>query len=107
MAHYAELDENMIVQRVLVMGDEDEEIISAQLLEQFGTVWKRTSYNTLNGVHAFGGTPFRKNYAGIGYFYDEILDAFVPPQCHAEATLNETTAQWECANEIHQPPVSE
>lgn len=104
MAHYAELDSNNIVQRVLVMGDEDESIIEAQLNEQFGTIWKRTSYNTLNGVHAFGSTPFRKNYAGIGYTYDEERNAFIPPklECHPSLiTLNEGTCQWTCSHSSH------
>jgi len=58
-------------------------------------VWKQTSYNTSGGVHLLGGTPFRKNYAGIGYTYDEDRDAFIPPKPFNSWVLNETTCQWE------------
>ena len=56
---------------------------------------KRTSYNTRGGVHTEGGTPFRKNYAGIGYRYDEALDAFIPPKPFESWFLNEETCLWE------------
>ena len=58
-------------------------------------VWKQTSYNTSGGVHLLGGTPFRKNHAGIGYTYDEDKDAFIPKQPYPSWTLNETTCLWE------------
>ena len=58
-------------------------------------VWKQTSYNTSGGVHLLGGTPFRKNHAGIGMTYDEDKDAFIPKQPYASWTLNEETCQWE------------
>jgi hypothetical protein len=58
-------------------------------------VWKQTSYNTIGGVHKLGGTPLRKNYAGIGYTYDEDKDAFIAPKPFNSWTLNETTCQWE------------
>ena len=58
-------------------------------------VWKQTSYNTLSGVHQLGGTPFRKNYAGVGYSYDQTRDAFIPPKPFNSWILNETTCQWE------------
>tara|TARA_R110000765_G_scaffold261346_1_gene361361 strand:- start:41 stop:469 length:429 start_codon:yes stop_codon:yes gene_type:complete len=58
-------------------------------------IWKQTSYNTSGGVHKLGGTPFRKNYAGIGYTYDEDIDAFIPPKPFNSWILNETTCQWE------------
>jgi len=58
-------------------------------------IWKQTSYNTKGGVHNNGGTPFRKNYAGIGYTYDEDRDAFIPPKPFNSWTLNETTCLWE------------
>tara|TARA_Y100000034_G_scaffold7604_1_gene8401 strand:+ start:978 stop:1370 length:393 start_codon:yes stop_codon:yes gene_type:complete len=57
--------------------------------------WKQTSYNTSGGVHKLGGTPLRKNHAGIGYTYDEDRDAFIAPQPFPSWTLNETTCQWE------------
>jgi hypothetical protein len=58
-------------------------------------IWVQTSYNTIGGVHNNGGTPFRKNHAGIGYTYDEDRDAFIPPKLYPSWTLNETTCQWE------------
>jgi len=58
-------------------------------------IWKQTSYNTLGGVHNNGGTPLRKNYAGIGYTYDEDRDAFIPPKPYASWILNEDTCLWE------------
>ena len=59
------------------------------------SIWKQTSYNTKGGVHSSGGTPFRKNHAGIGYTYDEDRDAFIPPQPFTSWTLNDTTCLWE------------
>tara|TARA_R110001592_G_scaffold351600_1_gene648855 strand:- start:134 stop:511 length:378 start_codon:yes stop_codon:yes gene_type:complete len=59
-------------------------------------VWKQTSYNTVAGIHLLGGTPFRKNYAGIGYKYDQTRDAFIPPKPNYPSwSLNETTCLWE------------
>ena len=58
-------------------------------------IWKQTSYNTFAGEHKLGGTPFRKNFAGIGYSYDQTRDAFIPPQPYRSWTLNENTCQWE------------
>jgi hypothetical protein len=57
-------------------------------------IWKQTSYNTHGGVHNNGGTPFRKNHAGIGYTYDEDRDAFIPPKPFKSWVLNETTCLW-------------
>ena len=58
-------------------------------------VWKQTSYNTHGGVHDNGGTPLRKNHAGIGMTYDEDRDAFIPPKPFNSWILNEQTCQWE------------
>jgi hypothetical protein len=58
-------------------------------------LWIQTSYNTHGGVHSFGGTPFRKNHAGIGYTYDEDKDAFIPPKPFKSWILNESTCLWE------------
>ena len=60
---------------------------------------RRTSYNTQGGVHKLGGTPFRKNYAGVGYMYDPVRDAFYAPQPYASWTLNEDTCYWEAPTE--------
>ena len=59
------------------------------------SIWKQTSYNTRGGVHLTGGTPFRKNHAGIGYSYDQTRDAFIPPKPYNSWTLNEDTCFWE------------
>ena len=93
MAHFAELDENNVVLQVIVGVDEphDGEAIYA---ETTGRVWKKTSYNTFAGEHRLGGTPFRKNYAGIGYTYDPDRDAFIAPQPYPSWTLDEQTCQW-------------
>ena len=96
MAHYALLDKNNIVVQVITGKDENEGIYD---WEQFYTqetrlTAKRTSYNTVGGVHLMGGTPFRKNYAGIGYTYDPVRDAFIPPQPTPDAVLDEATCQW-------------
>tara|TARA_Y100000034_G_scaffold68474_1_gene82631 strand:+ start:74 stop:451 length:378 start_codon:yes stop_codon:yes gene_type:complete len=58
-------------------------------------VWKQTSYNTYGGEHLLGGTPLRKNFAGIGFKYDQYKDAFIPPQPYNSWTLNETSCLWE------------
>ena len=59
-----------------------------------GDVYKQTSYNTIGGVHALGGTPFRKNYAGLGYTYDAGRDAFIPPKPYNSWVLDENTCLW-------------
>ena len=61
-----------------------------------GGLCKRTSYNTMGGIHQNGGTPFRKNYAGVGYTYDPVRNAFYSPQPFESWTLNEESCLWEC-----------
>lgn len=100
MAHYAFLDANNIVTEVIVGRNEDEVVngISdweAHYAEIRGQDCKRTSYNTYGGVHLTGGTPFRKNYAGIGFSYDPVKNAFIPPKPYASWTLNENSCLWE------------
>ena len=97
MAHYAFLDESNIVTEVIVGKDEGEEGTDWEVhYGNFrGQTCKRTSYNTQGGVHISGGTPFRKNYAGIGYIYDEGRDAFIPPKPYPSWLLNEDTCLWE------------
>jgi hypothetical protein len=58
-------------------------------------IWKQTSYNTNGGIHKLGGTPLRKNHAGVGYKYDEDRDAFILPKPFDSWTLNEETCIWE------------
>jgi hypothetical protein len=94
MAHFAQLDTNNVVINVCVVSDnfdgkEDEYSAFAE-----GT-FKQTSYNTRGGVHELGGTPFRKNYAGIGFTYDPVRDAFIPPKEYPSLILNEDTCLWE------------
>ena len=93
MPHFAKLDENNVVVFVTVGRDEDDGKES-ELTARTGDVYKQTSYNTLGGVHLLGGTPFRKNYAGLGYTYDAARDAFIPPKPTPDATLDEETCQW-------------
>lgn len=93
MSHWAELDADNLVIRVLV-GDNNDAVGDEGyqwLLDNLGGKWVKTSYNG----------NIRKNYAGKGYTYDEARDAFVAPKCHAQAILNETTAHWTCENEAH------
>jgi len=97
MAHYAFLNKNNVVTEVIVGKDETEGDYDWEVYygSKRGQVCKRTSYNTRGGEHVNGGTPFRKNYAGIGYTYDESLDAFIPPKPFDSWTLNNDTALWE------------
>ena len=94
MAHFAKLDENNIVVFVTVGRDEDNGL-EAELSARTGDVYKQTSYNTHGGVHDLGGTPFRKNYAGLGYTYDVGRDAFIPPKPFNSWILNESTCLWD------------
>ena len=73
----------------------------------YGTneIWKQTSYNTIGGEHRLGGTPFRKNFAGIGYKYDQTRDAFIPPKPFSSWILNEETCLWEAP--VNQPELTQ
>tara|TARA_B100001059_G_C17694255_1_gene506641 strand:+ start:79 stop:435 length:357 start_codon:yes stop_codon:yes gene_type:complete len=91
MAHFAKIDNNNIVTKVIAAED--------NLLDTFidttpGT-WIQTSYNTYGGVHADGKTPLRKNFAGVGSVYDAVKDAFIYPKPYDSWTLNNTTCLWE------------
>ena len=96
MAHYAFLDGNNIVTEVIVGKNEGEDGIDWEVWygDFRGQVCKRTSYNTKNNVHNNGGTPYRGNYAGIGYTYRADIDAFVPPQPYASWVLD-ADAKWQ------------
>ena len=94
MAHFAKLNANNIVVFVTV-GRQEDDGKEAELSARTGDVYKQTSYNTHGGVHALGGTPFRKNYAGLGYTYDAGRDAFIPPKPYASWLLNENTCLWD------------
>jgi hypothetical protein len=77
-------------------GIEREELGIQFLNELYGwPIWKQTSYNTNSGIHKLGGTPFRKNHAGIGFTYDQNRDAFIPPKPYNSWLLNEDTCQWQ------------
>jgi hypothetical protein len=100
MAHFAKLGIGDIVERVEVVSNDiatSEQAGVDFLNNLYNTrdVWKQTSYNTREGVHLLDGTPFRKNYAGIGHRYDPSRDAFISPKPFNSWTLNETTCQWE------------
>jgi len=85
MSHFAKI-ENGIVTEVIV-AEQD-------VIDTLGGEWVQTSYNTQNGIHVLGGTPLRKNYAGIGDVYDSTRDAFYKPQPHADCILDEQTCVW-------------
>lgn len=90
MAHFAQIDENNIVTQVIVA--EQDFIDSGAIGDP--SKWIQTSYNTHANKHP-NGTPFRKNFAGIGYTYDVVRDAFIPPKSYSSWVLNENTCLWE------------
>lgn len=105
MAHFANIDENNIVIKVLVTDNDDPNGDEGYkwLVDNFGGRWVKASYNTYAGVHILGGSPLRKNYPGIGFTYDEERDAFIPPKPEQTVTslgkpivytLDEETCQW-------------
>jgi hypothetical protein len=103
MAYFAQLNEENLVTQVIAVANQ--EILNEQGQESeqkgidfctnlLGGTWKQTSYNTQAGQHTLGGTPFRKNYAGIGFKYDEGRDAFIAPKPFSSWLLDETTCRW-------------
>ena len=101
MSHFAKLDANNIVTFVTV-GRQEDDGKEQELCDRTGDVYRQTSYNTQGGVHYTDGVPsadqskaFRKNYAGIGYTYDEQRDAFIPPKPFESWLLNEDSCLWE------------
>ncbi len=107
MASFAKLDSNnkvttieSVVNEVITdnNGIEQEQLginFLRTLYNEPNAIWKQTSYNTNAGVHSLGGTPFRKNHAGIGYTYDSNRDAFIPPKIFNSWILNESTCNWD------------
>jgi hypothetical protein len=91
MSHFAQIDENNIVTRVLVI---EQDVVDTGLFGEPSS-FIQTSYNTQGGVHKLGGTPLRKNYAGIGYTYDVGRDAFIPPKPFNSWVLNESTCLYD------------
>ena len=103
MSHFAKLDENNMVTFVTV-GRQEDDGKEEELNARTGDVYRQTSYNTRGGIHynSETGEPsedqskaYRKNYAGLGYTYDEELDAFIPPKPYDSWVLNEDTCLWE------------
>ncbi|MDB4300797.1 hypothetical protein N9961_01860 [bacterium] len=109
MAHFAKIGINGKVMEIVTVNNNElldangneNEINGIHFLTQLTgwAIWKQTSFNTYGNVHSGGGTPLRKNYAGIGYIYDEDRDAFYAPRPYLSWVLNETTCLWE-------PPVA-
>jgi hypothetical protein len=89
MSHFAKVNEQNIVEQVIVAEQDFIDTLPD------ASSWIQTSYNTQGGVHLLGGTPLRKNYAGIGYKYDPVKDAFIPPKQYAGWLLNDETCLWE------------
>lgn len=95
MSHWAKI-ENGIVTQVTVGSNQDPDEGYQWLIDNLGGTWIKTSYNTFAGKHILGGTPLRKNYAGIGFTYDATRDAFIPPKPEeGNWVLNEDTCLWE------------
>ena len=94
MAHYAKVSNGVVINVIVAEADFFDTFVDDSPGE-----WIQTSYNTRNGVHTLGGTPLRKNYAGVGYTYDSTRDAFIPPKPFASWVLNEDTC-------IYDPPVA-
>jgi hypothetical protein len=94
MAHWAEIDQNNKVIRVTVGDNNDPSGDEGYqwLIDNLGGTWVKTSYNS----------TIRKNFAAPNFSYDKSLDAFIPPQCHSEATLNKKTCLWNCKNVEHE-----
>ena len=90
MSHFAKIDKDNIVTEVIVA--EQDFINSGAVGDSF--LWIQTSYNTWRGIHLKNGIPLRKNFAGIGFIYDKIRDAFYEPQPFPSWTLVEDTCQW-------------
>ena len=105
MASFAKIENNIVITIESVVnevlkdsnGVEQEQLginFLKTLYNEPNAIWKQTSYNTVGGVHKLGGTPFRKNHAGIGYTYDSQRDAFITPKPYNSWILNEDTCVW-------------
>jgi hypothetical protein len=90
MSHFAKVQNGLVTQVIVAEPEFFETFVDSSPGE-----WIQTSYNTKGGVHTLGGTPLRKNYAGVGYTYDRTKDAFIPPKPFASWTLNEETCLWD------------
>ena len=90
MAHYAKVSDGLVTQVIVAEAEFFDTFVDSSPGE-----WIKTSYNTSGGVHSDGGTPLRKNYAGVGFTYDSRRDAFIAPQPYPSWILNEDTCQWD------------
>ena len=106
MASFAKIENNIVTIVVSVVNEVlkdsngvEQEVIGIEFLKTLynepNAIWKQTSYNTIGGIHLLGGTPFRKNHAGIGDTYDSNRDAFISPKPFNSWVLNESTCNWE------------
>jgi hypothetical protein len=106
MASFAKIENNIVITVVSVVnevlkdsnGVEQEQLginFLRTLYNEPNAIWKQTSYNTNGGIHQLGGTPFRKNHAGIGFTYDANKDAFIPQKPYNSWLLNEQTCNWD------------
>lgn len=100
MAHAARINDENIVEEVLVIPAEHQHRVQ-DYMDELGLEgrWLQTSFNTHGGINRTGGEALRKNFAGIGYSYDEVRDAFIPPKPFPSWTLSENTCLWK-------PPVA-
>lgn len=89
MAHFAKVVDGKVTQVIVAEPEFFDTFVDSSPGE-----WIQTSYNTRGGQHTLGGTPLRKNYAGIGYDYNRQLDAFIPPKPYASWILDEETCLW-------------
>jgi hypothetical protein len=105
MAHFAKLTIGNIVEKIEVVSNDIATTEQAGIdflnnLYKTNDVWKQTSYNTHAGTHILGGTPFRKNYAGIGFHYDDQKDAFIGIKPYNSWVFDEDTCRWNPAVEL-------
>lgn len=109
MAHFAEINNENVVVRVIVVPDSEQHRGQEFLSEDLGLggTWLQTSYNTFGGQHTLGGVPFRKNYAAINYTYDSLRDAFIPTKPFESWELNEETCLWEAPTPMPTDPLEE
>ena len=106
MASFAKIENNIVITVESVVNEVlkdsngvEQENIGIEFLKTLynepNAIWKQTSYNTIGNIHKLGGTPFRKNHAGIGYTYDSQRNAFIPQKPYNSWILNESTCLWE------------
>lgn len=90
MGHFAKVVNGTVTQVIVAEPDFFNTFVDTSPGE-----WIQTSYNTYAGQHKNGGTPLRKNYAGIGFTYDRERDAFIPPKPYSSWVLDEDTCLWD------------